>query len=120
MEMRQEGLLHGYRIVERRYGKNVRHSIVSFVNLKGLHSTLILDTAAVLVQEEARFAQTRVGWILRGLSHVYPDQVFEFLQQHQEHVSVECMRMATARLSDKKRKGIGSDVKAKTKAATIP
>lgn len=61
----------------------------------------------MLVQEEARFAQTRVGWILRGLSHVYPDQVFEFLQQHQEHVSVECMRMATARLSDKKRKALG-------------
>jgi hypothetical protein len=73
----------------------------------------------VLVQEEARFAQTGVGWVLRSLSDVYPDQVFEFLQQHQEHVSVECMRMATARLSDKKRKALGVTGKRETKVATI-
>jgi 3-methyladenine DNA glycosylase AlkD len=86
-----------------------RAALVAFVNLapKGMHSQLILDTAAVLVQDQERFSQTGVGWVLRSLSDAYPDKVFDFLEEHQEHVSLECMRMATARLSDKKRKALG-------------
>lgn len=86
-----------------------RAALVAFVNLapKGLHSDVILETAAVLVQDEERFAQTGVGWVLRSLSDDCPERVYEFLVANKQHVSTECMRMATARLSDKQRKALG-------------
>jgi len=86
-----------------------RAALVAFVNLapKGLYADIILETAAVLVQDQQRFAQTGVGWVLRSLSDVHPDRVFDFLTEHKEHVSVEGMRMATARMSDAKRKALG-------------
>ena len=86
-----------------------RAALVSFVNLapKGTHADIILDTAAVLVQEEERFAQTGVGWVLRSLSDDMPDKVCEFLNKNKQHVSVEALRMATARLSDANRKALG-------------
>lgn len=86
-----------------------RAALVSFVNLAptGLHANLILETAAVLVQDSQLFAQTGVGWILRSLSDAHPDQVYAFLKEHQKQISVEGMRMAAARLSDSKRKALG-------------
>lgn len=49
-----------------------RAALISFVNLvpKGEHVDLILEIAAVLVQEEERFAQMGVGWVLHSLSDV--------------------------------------------------
>ena len=86
-----------------------RAALVSFVNLapKGLHSELILETAASLVQDPERFAQTGVGWTLRSLSDAYPQEVFAFLQRHKDEISIEGMRMACARLSDAKRRSLG-------------
>ncbi len=92
-----------------------RAALVSFVYLapKGIHADIILDTAAILVQEEERFAQTGVGWVLRSLSDVMPDKVYEFLKRNKQHVSVEALRMATARLSDANRKSLGVSGKRK-------
>lgn len=87
-----------------------RAALVAFVQLgghKGTHSHLILDTASVLVKDPERFAQTGVGWTLRSLSDSCPDDVFAFLKTNKEHISMEGLRMAAARLSDSQRKELG-------------
>lgn len=88
-----------------------RAALVSFVNLaskkESLYTDVILKTAEILVQDDARFAQTGVGWVLRSLSNVHAERVFDFLKDNKEYVSKECMKMATARLSDTKRKALG-------------
>jgi len=44
---------------------------------------------------------------LRSLSNVHAERVFDFLKDNKDYVSKECMKMATARLSDTKRKALG-------------
>ena len=68
---------------------------------------MILDTAAVPVRDPQRFAQTGVGGTTRSLSDACPDQAFQFLQKSKDQMSVEGVRMATARLRDSNRFALG-------------
>lgn len=72
---------------------------------------LVLTVLGVLVADEARFAQTGVGWVLRELSDAEPRRVFEFIVENREDMSREAIRMAAARLSDGHREQLGIEGK---------
>lgn len=85
-----------------------RASLVAFVNIASDHCKEVLDIAGVLVNDEQRFAQTAVGWVLRNLSAKgCADQVVEFLKQNKEVLSAEAINMASMKLSDKHRNQAG-------------
>ncbi len=104
-----------------------RASLVAFVNLAphggarlpGLPA-LVLETAAVVARDPARFAQTAVGWTLRELSRAEPEAVAAFAEAHAELLSREATKMLTARLSGAKGSGRRGPAATKTaaKAAT--
>ncbi len=90
-----------------------RAAIVAFVDLlpepdvfPGM-TDLVLEACAANVRDEARFAQTAVGWVLRELSRRSPDIAFHFVAEHRSAMSAESLRMATARLSDDQRRDLG-------------
>lgn len=90
-----------------------RAAIVAFVDLlphpdvfPGM-TDVVLEACAANVHDEARFAQTGVGWVLRELSRRSPDTVFDFVAEHRGSMSMESFRMATARLSDDQRRDLG-------------
>lgn len=90
-----------------------RAAIVAFVDLlphpdvfPGM-TDLVLEACAANVQDEARFAQTGVGWVLRELSRRSPDLVFDFVAEHRLSMSTESLRMATAQLDDDQRRDLG-------------
>lgn len=90
-----------------------RCAIVAFVNLlphpdvfPGM-TDLVLEACAANVRDDARFAQTGVGWVLRELSRRSPSTVFDFVAEHKTYFGAESLRMATARLSDDQRRDLG-------------
>lgn len=90
-----------------------RAAIVGFVDLVPYPDVfpamtdLVLEACAANVRDEARFAQTGVGWVLRELSRRSPTAVFEFVAEHRPHISTEGLRMATAKLTDDQRRDLG-------------
>ncbi len=59
---------------------------------------LILVACERLVQDQARFAQTAVGWLLRELSANEMDKVKDFLDIHLALFSAESLRYVTAKM----------------------
>ncbi|NND84575.1 MAG: DNA alkylation repair protein [Acidimicrobiia bacterium] len=91
-----------------------RCSLVAYVPLAAADPPVLADmtkrligTATTLAPDPERFAQTAIGWTLRELSDVAPDEVHSFLLDHREVLSREAIRMAAARLSDEQRKELG-------------
>lgn len=91
-----------------------RAGVVSFVPLAARGDAAmprLVDTVVQVceatVQDQERFAQTAIGWVLRELSDVAPDRVFAFLMAHEETLSREAVRMAAARLSEEQRAALG-------------
>ena len=91
-----------------------RAAVVAFVNLAaqgdGLFEgfvDLLLGACTANTRDPERFSQTSIGWVLRELSDVEPDRVFGFVDGHRELMSKEAIRMASARLSDQQRVGLG-------------
>lgn len=76
-----------------------RSALVAFVNLapSGAYADLIIETAARLVDDPARFAQTGVAWVIRGLSGSRPDLTEPFLERHAGQMSPEAQRQARGR-----------------------
>jgi 3-methyladenine DNA glycosylase AlkD len=68
---------------------------------------LVLDACTTLAPEPERFVQTGIGWVLRNLSDVAPEDVYTFLWDHRTVMSREAIRMAAARLSDEHRADLG-------------
>ncbi|KAL4443630.1 hypothetical protein ABPG75_011367 [Micractinium tetrahymenae] len=79
-----------------------RSSVVAFVTLARLPDeqvfpgfrTSLLDTLAVTVQGQERFAQTGTGWVLREVGKGDADQLVQFVEDHMQHFSREGLRYA--------------------------
>ena len=85
-----------------------RAAAVSFVNLAPHgdeffpgFTDLLVAVAARNVADRERFSQTSVGWLLRELSRAEPERVRRFVDDHQQLMSREALRAATARLSER-------------------
>ena len=81
-----------------------RAAAVAFVNhaatdpeLFAGFTTLLIEVCSTNVQDETRWSQTSVGWLLRELSARDPDLVKEFVAQHPA-MSTEARRNATKKL----------------------
>jgi 3-methyladenine DNA glycosylase AlkD len=82
-----------------------RAANVAFVNLakrgeanfEGF-TTLMLDTCAVTLRSEERFAQTGVGWLLRELAAADRDRVLAFTEAHLGEMSREAVRYVVERM----------------------
>ena len=86
-----------------------RAGLVGFVNLAPKGDAALpglteraLTGAARNVRDSRRFAQTSVGWVLRELSKAEPDAVREFVAEHEDALSTEARRMATAKIENRK------------------
>jgi 3-methyladenine DNA glycosylase AlkD len=82
-----------------------RAANVAFVNLakrgeanfQGF-TTLMLDTCAVTLRSEERFAQTGAGWLLRELAAADRDRVLAFTEAHLGQMSRESVRYVVERM----------------------
>jgi 3-methyladenine DNA glycosylase AlkD len=82
-----------------------RAANVAFVNLakrgeanfQGF-TTLMLDTCAVTLRSEERFAQTGVGWLLRELAAADRARVLAFTEAHLGEMSREAVRYVVERM----------------------
>lgn len=70
-----------------------RCSVVSFsnINKNNQYTSLILESNAILIQREERFAKTAVGWLLREISKIDQGIVVDFLKEYGQHFSKECL-----------------------------
>jgi len=86
-----------------------RAALVAFVNIASEHCDHVLEIAGVLAQDEQRFAQTAVGWVLRNLASAegHTTKVVEFLKQNKEILSAEAINMASAKMSEDHRRQAG-------------
>jgi 3-methyladenine DNA glycosylase AlkD len=88
-----------------------RAGVVAFVdvvtNADDELRRLVLDACSTLVRDDARFAQTAVGWVMRSISAADPRAAADFLRANAERMSREAVRMAAARLSDAERTSLG-------------
>lgn len=68
-----------------------RCSVVSFTTLtkENRYTSLILNSNAVLIKREERFAKTAAGWILREISKVDKQIVVEFIAKNRPYFSRE-------------------------------
>jgi 3-methyladenine DNA glycosylase AlkD len=73
-----------------------RAALVGFVTLapSGAYAELIIQTAAQLVTDPERFAQTGVAWVLRELRTARPDLVEPFLAEHHQQMSTGARKQA--------------------------
>lgn len=62
-----------------------------------------LDRALPLVtrclRDEREYVQNAVGWVLREMSHAYPDAVRAYIQENITTISAVALRRATERSS---------------------
>ena len=74
-----------------------RCAVVAFARLteERAFTPLLLESCAVLIKREERFAKTGVGWILRELSKTNKRVVVDFINAHAKYFSTESMRNAT-------------------------
>ena len=87
-----------------------RAALVAFVNIASEHCDHVLEIAGVLAQDDQRFAQTAVGWVLRNLASTkggHATKVVEFLKQNKGILSAEAINMASAKMSDDHRRQAG-------------
>jgi 3-methyladenine DNA glycosylase AlkD len=94
--IKENGIFCAKAIAEWNSSKNVwqaRASLVAFVNLaKDPKLTpIILDSSAVLIKRDERFAKTAVGWVLRELSKLDKNLVIGFIEEHREFFSKESL-----------------------------
>ena len=99
------GAIAGWRTEE--YLWHARASLVPFVKVAGDPDLrpLMLETAAVLIRREERFAKTAVGWVLRDLSKHDEAAVRRFLDRHLARFSIESLRNATKYFEEAARLG---------------
>lgn len=73
-----------------------RSSVVAFVPISSeqQYDAIILESCAVLIRREERFAKTGVGWILREISRRDAGVVRAFVDQHLGYFSLEALRNA--------------------------
>lgn len=82
-----------------------RASGVAFVNLASRGDDnfpgfveLVLESCEATVLDDARFAQTGTGWVLRELSVADPVRVSEFIRVHRHRMSREALQSASRKL----------------------
>lgn len=82
-----------------------RCSVVAFTNInkESQYTHLILESNAILIQREERFAKTAVGWLLREISKIDQGIVVDFIKKYGQHFSKECLENAI-KYFDKKEK----------------
>ena len=78
--------------------KNVwqsRCSVVAFTTLtkEDIYTSLLLESNAILIKRDERFAKTAVGWILRELSKVDKQIVVDFIAENRHYFSRESYEM---------------------------
>lgn len=68
-----------------------RCSLVSFTTLtkENRYTPLLLESSAMLIKREERFAKTAVGWIMRELSKVDKEIVVDFIEENRHNFSRE-------------------------------
>ena len=73
-----------------------RSSVVAFTNInkENQYTHLILESNAILIQREERFAKTAVGWLLREISRIDQNIVVEFIKQYGQYFSRESLENA--------------------------
>ena len=70
-----------------------RSSVVAFTNInkENQFTPLILESNAILIKREERFAKTAVGWLLREISKIDQGIVIDFIKEYGQHFSKECL-----------------------------
>ncbi|RKU31749.1 hypothetical protein C6497_00945 [Candidatus Poribacteria bacterium] len=70
-----------------------RCSVVAFTNInkESQFTQLILESNAILIKREERFAKTAVGWLLREISKIDQSIVVDFINEYGQHFSKECL-----------------------------
>lgn len=70
-----------------------RCSVVAFTNInkENQFTKLILESNAILIKREERFAKTAVGWLLRELSKIDQGIVVDFIKEYGQHFSKESL-----------------------------
>lgn len=64
----------------------------------------LLEGCRIVVRRSERWAKTAVGWVLREVGKSERGKVRKFLEEHLDHVGVECVKNATKGWSDGERK----------------
>jgi 3-methyladenine DNA glycosylase AlkD len=66
----------------------------------------MLETCAVTIRSEHRFAQTGVGWLLRELAQAEREAVLSFIRVHLARMSREGLRYVVDRLPQDERNAL--------------
>ncbi|MBA3432619.1 MAG: DNA alkylation repair protein [Actinobacteria bacterium] len=81
-----------------------RISIVSLVHYSGRNAVflppdIVLPLISNCLGDARHYVQTAVGWVLREMGHVYPDEVAGYLEQHAAALSASAFSRAIQRHS---------------------
>ncbi len=92
-----------------------RVSVVSLIHYSGKNAVFMpvepcLDLVANCVSDPRDTVHKAVGWVLRELLAVYPDQVIEFLRLHAGTMPAPAIRRATERLPAEQRRQLRSSL----------
>jgi len=81
-----------------------RISLVSLIHYSGKNAVFVplaraLPLVTTCLQDEREYVQKAVGWVLREMGHVYPDEVRAYLLEHITTISAVALRRAVERRS---------------------
>lgn len=80
-----------------------RISIVSLIHYSGKNAVflpieLVLPLISNLLDDPRHYVQTAVGWVLREMGNVYPDEIRTYLEANAALLSAQALTRATERL----------------------
>ncbi|MFM2400248.1 MAG: hypothetical protein RL341_2405 [Pseudomonadota bacterium] len=81
-----------------------RISLVSLIHYSGKNAVFlppakVLPQVARCVPDHRRNVETAVGWVLREMAQVVPQEVVQFIEQHAPHMSAAALSRATEKMS---------------------
>jgi 3-methyladenine DNA glycosylase AlkD len=81
-----------------------RISVVSLVHYSGKNAVFlpphrVLPLVSNCLRDPRHYVQTAVGWVLRELGQVYPDEIAEYLETHASQMSAAAFSRAIERRS---------------------
>jgi 3-methyladenine DNA glycosylase AlkD len=85
-----------------------RISLVSLIHYSGknavfLPAAKVLPQVARCVADQRGSVETAVGWVLREMAQVYPQEITQFIEQHAPRMSAVVLARATERMDARER-----------------
>jgi 3-methyladenine DNA glycosylase AlkD len=85
-----------------------RQSIVSLTYYSTLRNNVLpymehVELVTPLLHDKNYYVQKGIGWTLRELGNVYPEQTWDFLQENSLHISATAFSAATEKLEKEQR-----------------